>query len=302
MQPTLLVLAAGMGSRYGGVKQIDGVGTSGEAIIDYSIYDAIRGGFGRVVFVIRREIADDVRQFFAGKFDGRIAVDYVFQELDDLPGGRGVPADRKKPWGTAHAVLAARDAIDVPFAVINGDDFSGSEAIGALGAQLAAVDPTTTDYSVVGYRMDNTLSDYGTVSRGVIESDADGWVTGFEEHKKLERTKGAVTSWDAAGASIATFSGQETVSMNLFGFNPNVFPLFESEFERFLAESANDPTAEFLIPLAIDRLRAADRARMRVLPTDSDWFGVTYQEDRPRVVAKIRALVQAGGYPESLWK
>ena len=302
MQPTLLVLAAGMGSRYGGVKQIDGVGTSGEAIIDYSIYDAIRSGFGRVVFVIRREIAADVRQFFAGKFEGRIAVDYVFQELDDLPGGRSVPADRTKPWGTAHAVLAARAAIDVPFAVINGDDFYGAEAIGALGAQLAAADPTTTDYSVVGYRMENTLSDYGTVSRGVIESDADDWVTGFQEHKKLERTEGAVTSWDAVGASIATFSGQETVSMNLFGFNPNVFPLFESEFERFLAESANDPTAEFLIPLAIDRLRAAGHARMRVLPTDSDWFGVTYQEDRPRVVAKIRALVQAGDYPESLWK
>lgn len=302
MQPTLLVLAAGMGSRYGGVKQIDGVGTSGEAIIDYSIYDAIRSGFGRAVFVIRRDIEADVKEFFAGKFEDRIKVDYVFQDMNDLPGGRSAPADRKKPWGTAHAVLAAREVIDEPFAVINGDDFYGSAAIGALGASLAAADLSNTDYSVVGYRMDKTLSDHGTVSRGVVESDSDGWVTGFEEHKKLERKDGAVTSWDASGAAIASFTGNETVSMNLFGFNPNVFPLFVSQFERFLDESAEDPTAEFFIPLAINRLRAAGSARMRVLPTDSDWFGVTYQEDRPKVVEKIRALVAKGDYPEALWK
>ena len=317
MKPTLLVLAAGIGSRYGGIKQIDPVGVAGEAIIDYSIYDAIQAGFGRVVFVIRREIEKDVRAFFAGKFEDRLPVEYVHQELDDLPAGFSVPPDRAKPWGTAHAVLAARRVIDAPFAVINGDDFYGRPALTEIARYLADVPRDSRDYAMVGYRLDRTLSDNGTVSRGIVTQDDQGWLETIEEHTRLEpRRDGAdgttatdgttaktrrVASLHEDGRVKAWFDGSEPVSMNLFGFTPPVMDLFGAEFRDFLSRIGGEPKSEFYIPFAMGRLREKGIARMKVLRSDSEWFGVTYQEDRPAVVDRIRALVEKGVYPNSLW-
>ncbi len=303
MKPTLLVLAAGMGSRYGGVKQIDPVGTSGEAIIDYSIYDAIRAGFDRVVFVIRREIEEDVRAFFAGKFEDRLRIDYVYQELTDIPIGFNLPPLREKPWGTAHAVLAARQVMEAPFAVINGDDFYGADALKTMADYLSALPPDSTDYAMVGYRLDVTLSDHGTVSRGIVEHDADRWLQSIEEHTKISRRDGGgdIVSYADDGSVRANFTGTEATSMNLFGFTPPAMRQFWTEFGSFLEETEGQPKAEFYIPLAMNRLKVAGTARMKVLPTDSEWFGVTYREDRPLVVERIRRLVDAGAYPRALW-
>lgn len=301
MKPTLLVLAAGMGSRYGGVKQIDPVGPSGEAIIDYSVYDAIQAGFGRVVFVVRREIEEDVRAFFSGKFDGRLESAYVIQELSDVPERFTVPVERTKPWGTAHAVLAARDAIDTPFAVINGDDFYGRGALTTMATYLADRPVDGTDYAMVGYRLDKTLSENGTVSRGIVEHDDDGWLVSIEEHTKLRPEGGGVVSLNEEGGERARFTGGEATSMNLFGFTPAAMGQFGDEFARFLDRYGNEPKSEFYIPYAMNLLKEEGRARMKVLRSDSDWFGVTYKEDRPDVVARIRRLVDAGVYPEPLW-
>lgn len=302
MKPTLLVLAAGMGSRYGGVKQIDPVGPDNEAIIDYSIYDAIQAGYSRVVFVVRREIEGDVRDFFAGKFEGRIAVDYVHQELSDLPEGFSVPEGRGKPWGTAHAVLAAREVIDAPFAVINGDDFYGREALGTMGDYLQSLPVDGTDYGMVGYRLDRTLSENGTVSRGIVSHDAEGWLESIEEHTKLIARDGRVASLTDEEEIRAWFSGDEATSMNLFGFTPRAMTQFQERFREFLAEFGDRPKSEFYIPYAMNLLKERGEARMKVLRSDSEWFGVTYREDRPDVVARIRRLVDAGRYPERLWR
>jgi hypothetical protein len=302
MKPTLLVLAAGMGSRYGGVKQIDPVGVSGEAIIDYSIYDAIQAGFDRVVFVIRREIEEDVRSFFAGKFQDRLRVDYVFQDLDDTPGSFVVPPERSKPWGTAHAVLAAREVIDAPFAVINGDDFYGREGLRTIADYLQSLSPDSTDYAMVGYRLDRTLSDNGTVSRGIVTHDERGWLKTIEEHTRLEsRGEGRVASLAEDGSVRAWFNGDEPVSMNLFGFAPPAMEQFHRTFAEFLAEHGHEPKSEFYIPTAMSAVQKKGEARMKVLRSNSEWFGVTYQEDRPIVVERIRALVEEGVYPEALW-
>lgn len=301
MKPTLLVLAAGMGSRYGGVKQIDPVGPSGEALIDYSIYDAIRAGFDRAVFVVRREILEDVREFFAGRFEGRIRVDYVLQQLDDLPGQRVPAPDRAKPWGTGHAVLAAREAISAPFAVINADDFYGRQAYETMGVYLGSLPTDATDYAMVAYRLDRTLSDHGTVSRGIVTRDSDGWLTSIEEHTGLRRDGDTIVSLDGSGDVRARFRGDEPVSMNLFGFTPAVMGQFRERFAAFLDDHASDARSEFYIPYAMNLLREAGSARMRVLTSDAEWFGVTYREDRPTVEARLRALVDEGVYPESLW-
>jgi hypothetical protein len=302
MKPTLLVLAAGMGSRYGGVKQIDPVGPAGEAIIDYSIYDAIRAGYGRIVFVVRKEIEADVRDFFAGKFDDRIDVAYVHQDLSDLPAGFSVPEGRTKPWGTCHAVLAARDVIDAPFAVINGDDFYGRQALATMARYLTDLPVDGTDYAMVGYRLARTLSQNGTVSRGIVTHDSGGWLESIEEHTKLKGTDDVVVSLTDDGETRATFDGSEATSMNLFGFTPAAMAQFGDEFATFLAAHGGEPKSEFYIPYAMNRLKEAERARMKVLRSDSEWFGVTYREDRPEVVARIRALVDAGIYPDSLWQ
>lgn len=314
MKPTLLVLAAGMGSRYGGVKQIDPVGPSGEAIIDYSIYDAIRSGFGRVVFVVRREIEDDVRAFFAGKFDDLIDTAYVHQELADLPEGFSVPEGRAKPWGTAHAVLAARETIDAPFAVINGDDFYGLPALQTMGAHLAGLPTDGTDYAMLGYRLDRTLSENGTVSRGIVGHDAEGWLQSIEEHTKLIRQdrpsagegdtarEGDIASLADDGETVRTwFTGDEPTSMNLFGFTPRAMEQFMERFRDFLSAHGSEERSEFYIPYAMNQLQERGEARMRVLRSDSEWFGVTYREDRPAVVARLQELVDTGHYPARLW-
>jgi hypothetical protein len=300
MKPTLLVLAAGMGSRYGGIKQIDPVGPSDEAIIDYSIYDAIQAGFHRVVFVVRQEIEHDIRDFFAGKFEDRLETDYVLQDLRDMPEGFSVPDGRKKPWGTAHAVLAARGAIDAPFAVINGDDFYGRVALQQMADYLRAQSSNSTDYAMAGYRLDTTLSDHGTVSRGIVEQDGD-WLKRIEEHTKLVNEGDRVVSYNDSGEVRRIFEGSEPASMNLFGFTPAVMAQFEEQFTAFLSEAPDPAKVEFFIPVALAGLIEADCARCKVIPTDSEWFGVTYREDRPRVVARLRELVNAGVYPRSLW-
>ena len=304
MKPTLLVLAAGMGSRYGGVKQIDPVGPAGEAIIDYSIFDAIRAGFGKVVFVVRREIEDDVQAFFSGKFEDSLETEYVIQDLADVPGNFDVPKNRAKPWGTGHAVLAARNAIDAPFAVINGDDFYGASALATMADYLGKQKIGGTDYAMVGYRLDKTLSRNGTVSRGIVQHDSGGWLESIVEHKKLQPAgaDGAeVVSLDDDDTEVARFPGDTPTSMNLFGFTPAAMKQFSGEFAGFLERFGREEKSEFYIPYAMNLLKEQGRARMQVLRSDADWFGVTYQEDRPDVVARLQALVDSGAYPSPLW-
>lgn len=315
MKPTLVVLAAGMGSRYGSLKQMDGVGPSKEAIIDYSIYDAIRAGFGKVVFVIRHLFEKEFREVFnPERFRGRIEVEFVFQELDCLPEGFSVPVGREKPWGTNHAVMMAAPVVDTPFAVINSDDFYGREGYAVLGDYLRSVEGKVGHYSMVGYNLRNTLSDFGSVSRGECTVDEKGNLVNIVERLGIQRQgeevtcacgkrlpSGTVTYKDAEGLHPI---GEDTpVSMNLFGFTPDYFAESRRLFKSFLSDPLNmaNPKSEFFIPLAVNTLITEGKAHMRVLNSDAKWFGVTYKEDRPDVVAKIRALVDAGVYPESLW-
>jgi NDP-sugar pyrophosphorylase family protein len=297
---TLLVLAAGMGSRYGGVKQIDSVGPGGEALIDYSIYDALAAGFDAICFVVREEIAADVRQFYAGKFPEHVSVTYVNQSLSDLPEGFEVPADRTKPWGTGHAVLAARNAVDTPFAVINGDDFYGRESFELMFDFLASQSSTSTAYCMVGYRLRETLSEHGTVSRGICQVREDGYLEGIEEHKKIEQTHEGAVSHQPSGTDVR-LTGDEIASMNFFGFTPAVFGQFWRQFGTFLKDHATDAKAEFFIPWGLDNLLAAHEASMKVLPTSSTWFGMTYREEKELVQQAIRGFIDQGIYPERLW-
>lgn len=292
--PTLLVLAAGMGSRYGGLKQLDPVGPGGETLLDYSVYDAIRAGFDRVVFLIRRDIEKDFREQIGVRYEGRVAVDYAFQELGALPGGFTPPAGRSKPWGTAHAIWCARDVIRAPFAAINADDFYGSDAFAQLGGFLAsastAAQPAT--FGMVAYRLGKTISEHGTVARGICRVDAGGSLASVEELTDLApRTDGTIASGDRA------FAPETPVSMNFWGFTPQVFPLLEKSLAGFLAQHATSEKTEHYIPSAVAEMIAEKTATVRVLSTDSEWFGVTYREDRPRVVESISRLVAAGIYP-----
>lgn len=297
---TLVLLAAGMGSRYGGVKQIDGVGPNGEAIIDYSIYDALHVGFTDLCFVVRAEIEDAVREFFAGKFPDGVRVRYAIQSLDDVPGDLEVPADRSKPWGTAHAVYAARHVVDTPFAVVNADDFYGRDAYKTVQAYLAALSNDETDYAMVGYRLEDTLSEHGSVSRGICKKDADGFLASIEEHKKIEKQGSRIVDTLDNGSTVELES-DDIASMNMFGFTPAVFPQIDDEFGRFVRKNGDNPTAEFYIPTFMTSLIEAERAQMRVLSTRAQWFGMTYKEDKPAVQARIREFVEAGVYPKRLW-
>jgi UTP-glucose-1-phosphate uridylyltransferase len=291
MQPTLLVMAAGMGSRYGGLKQIDAVGPRGEAIIDYSIHDALRAGFGRLVFVIRRDIEAPFREAIGGKFEKRIAVDYVFQELDKVPAGFTIPHGRTKPWGTTHAILMAEDVVREPFAAINADDFYGRESFQVMADFLRA---GTSDYSMVGYTLRNTLSEHGSVSRGVCECDAAGFLRAIVELTKIEkRARGAQ-------AEDRVLSGDELVSMNFWGFTPAVFPQLREHFNAFLRRSGQELKSECYIPIPVNELVTSGAARVKVLRTSASWFGITYKEDKPQVVASIRQLIANGDYPEML--
>jgi hypothetical protein len=308
MQPTLLVLAAGMGSRYGGLKQIDPVGPSGETVLDYAVFDALRAGFGRVVFVIRRDFEEVFRAQIGAKYAGRIAVDYVFQSLDALPAGRPAPAGRERPWGTGHAVWCAREVVREPFAVINADDFYGADSFAQLGKFLRspAVSPRGFDpmsghrvprtvaaqFAMVGFRLANTLSEHGAVARGICVAGADGLLTSIVEHT------GILPEEIGAGKKYA---GAEIASLNCWAFTPALFAALDRQFGAFLAEKGGDAKAEFYLPAAVSAMIASHEATVRVLPTESAWFGVTYREDKPRVVAAIAELVRNGKYSARLF-
>ncbi len=292
MQPTLLVMAAGMGSRYGGLKQIDAVGPNSEAIIDYSVYDALRAGFGRLVFVIRRDIEAPFREAIGGKFEKRIAVDYVFQELDKLPSGFAVPSGRTKPWGTTQAILMAEEVVREPFAAINADDFYGRESFQVMGDFLRV---GGSDYAMIGYTLRNTLSEHGSVSRGVCECDAAGYLKAVVELTKIEKRGNGGQAEDRA------LSGDELVSMNFWGFTPALFPQLRKHFENFLRQSGQELKSECYIPTTVNELVAKGEVRVKVLHTPASWFGITFKEDKPQVVESIRKLVAAGAYPPKLW-
>lgn len=300
-QPTLLVLAAGMGSRYGSLKQMDGVGPANEAIIDYSVYDAIRAGFGKVVFVIRRSFAPEFRELFnEGRFGGRIRVEYVYQELDSLPAGFSVPEGRVKPWGTNHAILMAREAIAEPFAVINADDFYGADAFRVIGDCLRGLEGRRGDYCMVAYELSRTLSENGTVSRGVCTVDEADNLRGMVEHTRIERVGGRIV--DHASEGDEPLADDAPVSMNLFGFTPDYFAHSEEFFRAFLREKGADPKAECYLPSMVNKLIADGTASVRVLRSPAQWFGVTYKEDKPALVASLERMIERGVYPRELWK
>jgi UTP-glucose-1-phosphate uridylyltransferase len=296
-KPTLLILAAGMGSRYGGLKQIDPVGPAGETIIDYSIYDALRAGFGKLVFVIRKDIEQQFKEIIGARFEKRVAVEYVFQELDKLPPGFSLPAGRTKPWGTTHAILMAEQAIKEPFAAINADDFYGQQAYKLLANYLTS---GSSDYAMVGFILKNTLSDFGSVARGVSRTDAADYLTSVVEMMKIERDGAAAKNTDAEG-KITQLTGDEAVSMNFWGFTPAVFPQLKTKFAEFLKKSGGELKSECYIPSTVNDLVVAGQAKVKVLRTNDSWFGVTYREDRPMVVESIRKLIARGDYPEKLW-
>ncbi len=296
-KPTLLVLAAGMGSRYGGLKQIDPVGPAGETIIDYSIYDAMRAGFGKLVFVIRKDIEQQFREIIGSRFEKRIAVEYVFQELDKLPPGFSLPAGRTKPWGTTHAILMAEGVVKENFAAINADDFYGQNAYKILAQHLTAGTP---DYAMVGFILKNTLSDHGSVARGVSRTDANNYLTSIVEMTKIVRDGSGAKNENADGTTTK-LSGDEPVSMNFWGFTPALFPQIKVDFENFLKRSGGELKSESFIPSTVGNLVNAGQAKVKVLRTNDSWFGVTYREDRPRVVESIRQLITQGKYPENLW-
>ena len=295
-QPTLLVLAAGMGSRYGGLKQIDPVGAHGETIMDYSIYDALRAGFGKVVFVIRRDIEEPFRKIVGARFEKKAAVEYVFQELDKLPQGYSVPSNRTKPWGTGQAILLAGDVVREPFAAINADDFYGANSFRVLAEHLLAGGP---DFAMVGFTLRNTLSEFGSVARGVCKIAAGGYLEDVTEMTKIEREGEGAKSFGPDG-KILPLTGNETVSMNMWGFTPALFGQLREQFVEFLARHGNEEKAEFYIPFAVNEIVRSGQARVKVLRTPDSWFGVTYREDRPFVVAGIRKLIAQGAYPEKL--
>lgn len=300
-KPTLLILAAGMGSRYGSLKQMDRLGPGGETIMDYSIYDAIRAGFGKVVFVIRNSFADEFKSVFsAQRYQGKIAVEYVMQELDMIPAGFKLNPERTKPWGTNHAVMVASGVIQEPFAVINADDYYGRHAFQVLGDFLRGVSGKQNDYCMVGYQLGKTLSELGAVSRGICSADANGYLTTVVERTHIERIDGTIKYKDENGNMVAV-DEQAIVSMNMWGFTPDYFTHSDKMFVDFLREQGNDPKAEFFIPLVVNNLVASGTAKLRVLTTDSEWFGVTYKGDRPKVVEKLNAQIAKGEYPPKLW-
>lgn len=301
MKTTLLVLAAGMGSRYGGLKQIDPVGPKGEAIIDYSIYDAIEAGFEKVVFVIRRDIEEAFKSFMNHKFDGKIEIDYAYQALDDLPKGYTVPEERQKPWGTGQAVLVAKDKIEEPFLMINGDDFYGKEAFQVAHEDLKnAKDGEKDHLCMVAFELDKTLSDFGTVSRGVCDVTHDGLLKGIEERVKIAREGDKIIDSSDEGKDLELKRDLMT-SMNMFGFTPSIFQHLESRFKSFLDERGTELKSEFFVPTVVNELMQENLAEVQVLKTTSTWFGITYPDDKASVVNSIQALIREGVYPESLY-
>lgn len=301
MNTTLLILAAGMGSRYGGMKQVDPFGPSGETITDYSIYDAIQAGFDRFVFVISPKMEEDFKTNYVKKFPSHLKVDYVIQSIDNIPEGFTLPDDRIKPWGTAHAVLMAKDAINEPFAVINADDFYGKESYTIMHDFLVrTTEEVPGQYCMVGFELQKTVSEHGSVARGVCQVDDNGFLIGMVEQTKVFLKDGGIV-YENEDGSVHPLDRMDTVSMNLFGFTPDFFEHIEEVFKMFIRENIQNPKAELYIPLVVDNLLDAGKARMSVLQTSESWFGVTYQEDKPKVLSAIRSLVDSGLYPESLW-
>lgn len=300
MKPTLIVMAAGVGSRYGGLKQIDPVGPNGEIILDYSVYDAVRAGFGKVVFIIRRDIEKDFKAIIGSRFADRINVEYVFQELTDLPPGFNVPPGRVKPWGTGHAILSCRKAVTEPFGVINADDLYGAESYKILADYLSNLDPAGNTYAMVGFRIANTLSDHGHVTRGICEVDASRMLLSVVERFKIEKTQNGVRYQDEKEQWVA-LQGDEIASMNMWGFTPTLFKYLEQKFPLFLQQAGNNLKAEFLMPSIADELIKDLKITMKVLNTPTKWLGVTYKEDKPEVQKNICDLVGRKIYPSPLW-
>jgi len=301
MKPTLLVLAAGMGSRYGGLKQLVGVGPNGETIMDYSIHDAICAGFGKVVFVIRHAFEEDFRGKIINKYKGFIQVEIVFQELDSLPEGFTLNPERVKPWGTNHAILVAKDAVKEPFAVINADDFYGKESFKILAGALQKIECKQNDYCMVGYYLGNTLSESGHVSRGVCSANADNHLASVVEHYEVQRKGNVVVYRNQATGEFEEIDENLPVSMNMWGFTPDYFVHSEADFKKFLKENAENPKAEYGIPTMVNKLIQDKIATITLLDTPCHWFGVTYVEDHPAVAAKIKGLIKDGVYPEKLF-
>ena len=316
MKPTLFVLAAGMGSRYGGLKQLDGLGPNGETIMDYSIFDAIRGGFGKIVFVIRKTFEDDFRKKIISKYQNHIPVELVFQDLNDLPAGFKCPEERTKPWGTNHAVLMGKDVINEPFAVINADDFYGRDSFAVLGKWLSQLpDGSKNKYCMVGFRVGNTLSESGSVARGICSKDASENLTTVVERTEIMRVdKAEVAKFDSEDAGEQRpvaykdeqgkwvgIQANTPVSMNMWGFTPDYFNYSTEYFIEFLKANMSNIKAEYYIPLMVNKLITENTATVKVLDTTSKWFGVTYAADRQGVVDKIQALINAGEYPQKLF-
>lgn len=300
MKPTLFVLAAGMGSRYGGLKQLDGLGPHGETIMDYSIYDAIKAGFGKIVFVIRESFELDFRAVVVDKFKNLIDVEVVFQEIANVPEGSTYNPEREKPWGTNHAVLMGKDVIKEPFAVINADDFYGQESFAVLADFLRSVVGKKNEYCMVGYRVGNTLSESGSVSRGVCVVDENNYLLNVVERTHIEEKGGTIFYMDENSEEVI-LSENTPVSMNMWGFTPDYFDYSLEYFKEFLAEQGDKLKSEYYIPLAVNNLITEKRVTCKVLDTTSKWFGVTYAEDRPQVVLKINELVRKGMYPNKLF-
>lgn len=300
MKPTLFILAAGMGSRYGGLKQLDGLGPNGETIMDYSVYDAIRAGFGKVVFVIRESFADDFKSIVLNKFDGLIETELVYQDISKVPVGSIFTPDREKPWGTNHAVLMGKEAIKEPFAVINADDFYGKESYQILADFLKIVAGRNNEYCMVGYRVGNTLSESGAVSRGICEVNEKNLLQHVVERTHIEKKGEDIVYVDENGEDVI-IPYNTPVSMNMWGFTPDYFGYSEEIFRVFLAENGQQLKSEFYIPLAVNELIVTGKASCKVLDTPSKWFGVTYADDRAQTVLNIRNLIDSGVYPVKLF-
>lgn len=300
MKPTLLILAAGMGSRYGGLKQIEPVGSNGETILEYSVFDAIRAGFGKVVFVIRESFALDFKVRFESKLAGKIEIEYVYQEINKLPQGFVLPKEREKPWGTGHAVLMAKNVIFEPFAVINADDFYGPQAYQVI-ADFLTQSVNGNNYGMVGYQLNKTLSDFGGVSRGICETDENNYLTKITETHKIRQQNSKIICESENNETIE-LTGNEPVSMNFWGFHPSVFNNIEDQFIEFLQTNIQLSKSEFYIPFVVFDMIKSGQTNVEVLKADSLWFGVTYKEDKPFVIEQIQKLTDKGIYPENLWQ
>lgn len=298
MKPTLLILAAGMGSRYGGLKQLDRLGPSGETIMDYSVYDAIRAGFGKVVFVIRKSFEKEFREIFVDKLQDKIEVELVFQELDNVPAGITFPEERTKPWGTGHAILVAKDKVQEPFVVINADDFYGAEAY-AETAKFLVSNANEKEYAMCGYKLGKTLSDFGSVSRGVCKTDENGFLITVTERHGIVKKDDVVTH--TLNEEKHELKDSDIVSMNFWAFHPSIFLHLEEKFTAFMKENAGELKSEFYIPFVVDDLMQENKVKTTVLKSEANWFGVTFKEDRPATVDKIAKLVSEGVYPAKLW-